>query len=119
MGSTLGVLPIDTDLELPVSLTGNTQTAATALQKLNLTEDRTGWLVMLDYWLQLVTAKGAGKPEQVDSLKQTGLTAAVVAMDDIDAGGGGERHRVQVSHRGDGDTAEGHRACYRRIGMTT
>ena len=59
----------------------------------------------MDDWLQAGTAEGAGEAEQMDRLEHAGLAAAVGAVEDVDAGGGGEGHRVQVAHRGDRDTA--------------
>ena len=46
----------------------------------------------------------------MDTLQYTGLAATVVAVEDIDPRGRRQRHRVQVTHSGDGQADKGHRA---------
>ncbi|MNP35991.1 hypothetical protein D3C76_1293470 [compost metagenome] len=58
----------------------------------------------------------------MDGLQHAGFAAAIGTVEDIDTRGGGEGHRVQVTHRGDRDTTERHLESadsYRRIGITT
>ena len=44
----------------------------------------------------------------MDGLQQTGFTTAVGAGNEIDARGGKQGHRMQITHRGDRKTSEGH-----------
>ena len=110
---TTGILPVDTNLELTLTLTRYAEIAQPTIFLAHLTEHGTANLLVLDNRLQPGAAKGTGQPEQMHSLKQTGLAAAIGAKEDIDAGGGGDRHRVQIAHRGDGNTGEGHSAGIR------
>ena len=73
------------------------------LRQFNLAKYRTGKLFVLNDRQQAGAAKRTGKPQQMDGFQNTGFAAAVGAVKNIDAGGGGEGHRVQIAHRGDRD----------------
>ena len=102
--SATGVLPVDADLELTLTVTGDPQRAVTTLGQLDLTEDGAGELFVLNDRQQPRATKRTGKPQQVNGFQNTGFAAAVGAVKNVDAGGGGEGHRVQIAHRGDRNT---------------
>ncbi|MCY1431224.1 hypothetical protein D9M71_471870 [compost metagenome] len=106
--STTGILPVDANGELTLPIPRNTQVTRTTFAQFNLAKNRTGQLLILDDWRQTSAAKGTGQAEQMNSFQHAGFAAAVGAVEDIDAGGGGEGHRVQVTHRGDRNATEGH-----------
>ena len=100
------ILPVDADLQFTLTITRNTQVAGAALGQLHLTENGTSRLLVMNHWLQASAAEGASEAKQMDRFQHAGLAAAVGAVEDVDARGGGEGHRVQVTHRGDRDTAQ-------------
>src|SRR5690606_40328182 len=51
-------------------------------QRIQLTEDSTGLLFMLNDRRESGAAKGAGEAEQMNGFQQTGLAAAVVAVEE-------------------------------------
>ncbi|MCY1175750.1 hypothetical protein D9M73_160020 [compost metagenome] len=97
------VLSIDTDLEFALAIPRNAQGAVPTLSQFNLAKDRARQLLVLNDRQQSGAAKRTGKPQQMDGFQNTGFAAAVGAVKDIDSGGGGEGHRVQIAHRGDRD----------------
>lgn len=56
--------------------------------QLNLAEDGAGLLFMLNNGVKTHATERTGQPQQVDSFQHAGFTAAVVAVQDIDAGEG-------------------------------
>ena len=92
----------------PRGTPGDPQGSTVLVRKLDLAEHRASRLPVGDYRVQSNTAKGTCEAEQMDSFQQARLAAAVVAEEDVDARGGGQRHRVQIANPGDGEAAEGH-----------
>ena len=118
LGSAAHGLPVDTYLVVGLLAASNPNGAGHAVAEYHLGKNRAGILSMLDHWLQSGAAKGTGQTKNMDGFQQTGLAAAVVAGNDVDTRGRVKRHRVQIAHRGDGESLERH-AAQRRMGMTT
>ncbi|MCY1174005.1 hypothetical protein D9M73_141910 [compost metagenome] len=116
-----GIFSVDTNLKFALTIPRYPQIALATFGKAYLAEHSARRLLVLNDRLQPRTAERTGKTEKMNGLKQAGLSAAVGAVEDIDTRGGGEGHRVQVTHRGDRDTTKRHlrSAGYRRIGITT
>lgn len=116
-------LPLNANLEITAAISRYPQGAVPTFCQFNLAKHGASQLFVLNHRQQASTTEGTGKPKQMDGFQHAGFAAAVGAVKDIDAGGGGEGHRVQIAHRGDRDATEGHLASaehdYRRIGITT
>jgi hypothetical protein len=86
--STARILAVDTNLELPLAIPRDPQRAVPAFSQFDLTKHCTALQLVLNHGVEPHTAKRTRQPQQMDSFQHAGFSAAVGAVQDIDAGEG-------------------------------